>query len=217
MRQQFRAHGYTRLSKRKSLLVCGSGRTLFPDLQAVADLTGPLDECGIPADLHEDFDIMAINDAFLALPHVDFLASYHDELIWSWLMLRGPREYVNNEYKTTWRGVTYSQRRNKGVKQVRVMKNGGGSSSFYGVEIGLEEGYDRIILCGVPFDVKGRFYHAPWMKGHNYAASDGWEAWVKAKEAGELDAVRSMSGMTCELLGKPNEAWLWRSYNATTD
>ena len=205
-------------NNRKPLLVCGSGRTLFPDLRSLwYELGPPGDHGSIQTRLHEQFDIMAINDAFLALPHVHFLASYHDELIWSWLMLRGPREYVNGEYKTTWRGVTYSQRRNKGVKQVRIMEDGGGSSSFYGVEIGLEEGYERVILCGVPFDTNGRFYQAPWMHGHNYAATDGWEAWVKAKQSGKFKNVRSMSGATAELLGKPDEAWLWQSFNDTTD
>lgn len=200
-------------------MICGSGRSLFPDLQHVVELNYTFKPGHVPDtapairidNIHEHFDIMAINDAFLALPVAHYLASYHSELIWPWMMLRGPLESINGEYKTQWRGVSYSQRADKGVKKVHVFEHGSGTSSFYGVQIGLAEGWNRVILCGIPMDMKGRFYQPPWVTGHDYCATDGWDAWTGAKERGELENVRSMSGKTAELLGIPEREWLWPS------
>lgn len=204
-------------NKTKPLIICGSGRSLFSDLHSVwQNLSRPRERAHWPRDLHNVFDFMAINDAYLALDHVDHLVSYHDELIWPLLMLRGPREAINGEYVVRVPVQTHSQRQAKGVKKVWAFEDGGGSSSFLGVQIGLELGYSRIVLCGVPFDTSGRFYQPAWTHGHDYAATDGWEIWERWKTGGKLEAVRSLSGRTRDLLGEPERDWLWPSCNASS-
>lgn len=197
------------MEQERPLLVCGSGRCLFADIQALA-----FDEHFAPrsfSDVHEFFDIMAVNDAYLALDVVHHLVSYHDEIIWPLLMLKGPRLLDKGEYAVRIDGLTcHSQRENKGVDRVWIFDEGGGSSSLFGVQIGLELGYRRIILAGVPFDASGRFYFPPWKSGHDYAGSDGWETWELLKANGTLDNVRSLSGRTRELLGEPGRDWLWQ-------
>lgn len=184
-------------SNQKSLLICGSGRTLFLDLQRVPGLL-------------RQYDVMAVNEAFLALSEVHHLVSYHSELIWPLIMLRGPREYINGEYLSQWHGVTHSQREDKGVKRVWAFEDGGGTSSFFAVQIAHELGYDRIILCGVPYDASGKFLQPHWEHGHDYAETDGWEIWEKWYNAGKFVNVRSMSGRTRVLLGEPERNWLWQ-------
>lgn len=193
------------MEQERPLLVCGSGRCLFDDLAAASALSG-----GIEIAIDADFDIMAVNDAYLALSGVRHLVSYHDELIWPWLMLKGPRFLDNGEWKAGDGVMCHSQRENKGVDRVWAFDEGGGSSSLFGVQIGLALGYRRIILCGVPFDASGRFYFPPWQNGHDYAGSDGWDIWEKLHDAGELANVRSMSGRTRQLLGEPEREWIWQ-------
>jgi hypothetical protein len=197
------------MTQERPLLVCGSGRCLFSDIQALA-----FDERFAPtsfADIGEHYDIMAINDAYLALDVVHHLVSYHDEIIWPLLMLKGPRLLDKGEYVVRIDGLTcHSQRPDKGVDRVWIFDEGGGSSSLFGVQIGLELGYRRIILAGVPFDASGRFYFPPWKNGHDYAGSDGWETWELLKANGTLKNVRSMSGRTRQLLGAPEREWIWQ-------
>lgn len=195
------------MKQKRPLLICGSGRSLFADLAAMSALAG-----GVEPAMEADYDIMAVNDAYLALPVVHHLVSYHDELLFPWLMIKGPR-FLNNG---VWQAqpeppvVCHSQREGKAVDRVWVFEEGGGSSSFFGVQIALELGYERIVLCGVPFDASGRFYFPPWQNGHDYAGTDGWEIWEKWHAEGKLEAVRSMSGRTRTLLGQPEREWLWQ-------
>lgn len=198
------------MRQKRPLLVCGSGRSLFADIQALA-----FDVHHAPrafSDIHEFFDIMAVNDAYLALPVVHHLVSYHDELIWPWLMIKGPRFLDNGVWTVAHepRVVCHSQRENKGVDRVWIFDEGGGSSSLFGVQIALELGYERVICCGVPFDASGRFYFPPWQNGHDYAGTDGWETWEKLHGDGTLKNVRSMSGRTRTLLGQPEREWIWQ-------
>jgi len=194
------------MEQERPLLICGSGRSLFYDLQTVCARLA----AASPATLHESADIMAVNDAYLALDTVHHLVSYHDEIIWPLLMLKGPRLAWNGEYRveTEPRVTCHSQRECKGVDRVWIFDDGGGSSSFFGVQIGLELGYRRIVLAGVPFDASGRFYFPPWKNGHDYAGTDDWELWERWKAEGKLENVRSVSGRTRELLGEPDWSWL---------
>lgn len=194
------------------MLICGSGRTLFPDLHSFAELCGAPEIDDVLHNIDAFADVMAINEAYLALETVHHLVSYHDEIIWPLLMLKGPRHTWNGEYRvdTQPRVVCHSQRESKGVDRVWAFEEGGGSSSFFGVQVALEMGYRRIVLCGVPFDATGRFYFPPWRGGHDYKGTDGWEIWQKWRGEGRLKGVRSASGATRELLGEPERDWLWQ-------
>jgi hypothetical protein len=75
-----------------------------------------------------------------------------------------------------------------------------GSSSMFGVMVGLVLGYDPIWLAGVPIDGSGRFYDPPGMAPFDYGYyQQFWSAKVPIFE----NRVKSFSGFTATLLGKP--------------
>jgi len=87
--------------------------------------------------------------------------------------------------------------------------NGGGSSGLFAVLGALELGYDQLILCGVTMD--GKKKHDP-TAGQLIDATCPYDSyrpgWYKV-QAQIKDKVRSMSGWTAELLGKPTREWLY--------
>lgn len=183
----------------KTLLVCGSGRTLFSD---IADL-------GIGSDdeLAHHYDVMTINEALLAIPRCQHFATFHDEKVMSWLLLRKYRR-VNGVIQPDYMGtLTHSVRKSPGVKCVHLFEERGGTSTLFGVQIALIN-YARIIVCGAPMDTSGRFYEPPWHAGHDYKKTDGFGAWERLNAQGEFtDRVFAMSGATRELLGPPPKDW----------
>jgi hypothetical protein len=81
-----------------------------------------------------------------------------------------------------------------------------GSSGLFAVKCGMEllPASTRFVLAGVPMSTDmGHFYRErAWADGRNYL--DGWrEAMPHIK-----DRVRSMSGWTQTLLGRPTPDWL---------
>ena len=186
----------------KTLLVCGSGRTLFSD---IADLGVSSDD-----ELAHYYEVMTINEALLALPRCQHFATFHDEKVMSWLLLRKYRR-VNGVIQPDFMGtLTHSVRKSPGVKCVHLFEVKGGTSTLFGVQIALER-YKRIIVCGAPMDTSGRFYEPPWHTGHDYKIADGFDAWDKLKACGEFEGrVYAMSGATRELLGPPPKDWYAR-------
>lgn len=80
-----------------------------------------------------------------------------------------------------------------------------GGSGFFGVKVAVDDGYDRIVLCGIPMTVEGKHFtrHNPW------AARDSFTApWTSHKQY-YADKTRSLSGgWTEKLLGRPTPEWL---------
>jgi hypothetical protein len=78
------------------------------------------------------------------------------------------------------------------------------SSGGLCVKVLREEGFERIVLAGVPMNAEGgHFYDArPWLQAHRYQA--GWTNKIKIIRP----FVRSMSGWTKELLGEPSPDWI---------
>ena len=186
----------------KTLLVCGSGRTLFPDIAAL----------GVSSDdeLAHHYDTLTVNEALLAIPRCQHFATFHDEKVMSWLLLRKCRR-VNGAVQPDYMGtLTHSIRKSPGVKCVHLFEERGGTSTLFGVQVGLTK-YERIIVVGAPLDASGRFYEPPWRTGHDYKRSDGFGAWENLKGQGEFEGrVYAMSGATRELLGSPPLSWYAR-------
>lgn len=79
----------------------------------------------------------------------------------------------------------------------------GGSTGLLAVKGLLELGFERIVLAGVPMDTSPHFYNGqPWRQVERYR-----QAW-KAHLHEIAPFVRSMSGWTADLLGKPDADWL---------
>jgi hypothetical protein len=184
----------------KTLLVCGSGRTLFSD---IAELGIGSDE-----DLAHHYDVMTVNEALLALPKCQHFATFHDEKVLSWLLLRKYRR-VNGVIQPDFMGtVTHSVRASQGVKCVHLFDQSGGTSTLFGVQVALHIGYERVIVCGAPLDASGRFFEPPWHAGHDYKQTDGWKPWEALHAAGEFEGkVFAMSGAPRDLLGSPPLSW----------
>ncbi len=73
-----------------------------------------------------------------------------------------------------------------------------GSSALLGVQAALRMGYTRIVLCGCPLIGQND-------KGGKYETfRAGW----KERKDSVGPYVRSMSGWTAELLGKPTAEWM---------
>jgi len=80
----------------------------------------------------------------------------------------------------------------------------GGASGLFGVRVGIEEGFQRIVLAGVPMTPDAGHYKRgkPWREAERYRS-----AWNE--RADDLrQTVRSMSGYTAALLGTPTTDWL---------
>lgn len=97
----------------------------------------------------------------------------------------------------------------KGVDRVAdarwpEQRNRSGSSGMFAAKVALDEGFERIVLCGIPMTQQvGRI-----------DGRDGWPA-AKTYRAAVLRSkhrligkVRSVSGWTEELLGSPDPEWL---------
>lgn len=77
-----------------------------------------------------------------------------------------------------------------------------GSSGLYATKVALEM-FSRAVLCGVPMSDEPHFFdNKPWRAAHGFRPS--WRVALPAI----ADRVRSMSGWTAQLLGKPTEEWL---------
>lgn len=81
-----------------------------------------------------------------------------------------------------------------------------GATGLLAVKVLREEGFERIVLAGMPMSREGgHFYDSkPWLQADRYRA-----AWTRHRT--EIEPfVRSSSGWTKELLGAPTPEWLAR-------
>lgn len=100
----------------------------------------------------------------------------------------------------------YTNKRPQGARalDIKVIPDLRGSSGLFAVAAALQyPRIDRIVLCGVPIDSRPHFDRSKnW--DHFLHYRQGW-----TQNIGMLkQRVRSMSGWTSTLLGKPTEQWL---------
>jgi hypothetical protein len=81
-----------------------------------------------------------------------------------------------------------------------------GTIAMFAVRVLSSMDFDRIILAGVPLlDKSGHFYSAPWERSEGL--SENLKVWEE--HAPSLrHRVRSMSGNTLGILGRPDRDWL---------
>lgn len=130
--------------------------------------------------------------------HVDHWVSMHAELLAHW---QGQRHRAGRSPA----GKLWSaQHRQGGPATIDRIPSPGGSSGLLAVFVGLHLGIDRIICCGVPMSSNEAHYddRKRWMEARMYLP-----AWRRALPKMQ-DRVRSMSGETAILLGRPDGTWL---------
>lgn len=162
--------------------------------------TGGLDELAQLRAMVTVDAVFAVNDA--AADYDGNLAAFvtlHPEHLPRWLGARRsagriePYEVVAHEQKP---GVT------RVVDYMWPGMNASGSSGLFAAKVALEK-FDHVVLCGVPMQAaRAHYFNSdPWDEVNGF--TDAWRIALP-----HLANVRSMSGWTAELLGKPDIAFL---------
>ena len=168
-----------------TIVVCGSGRTLFDDMRRLRAVIGRS-------------EVMAINGAVYGLDEFEHLASLHHDMIPHWRTAKGLRNDCGT-LSPAHRCTTHSNLGGPDVDRVWAVPIVGGSSALFGVQVALEHlGFDEVILCGVPMTDAGHFYDPPWRRSIRSPGS--MEPWHHAKDL-YPGCIHSMSGLTQELFG----------------
>lgn len=163
------------------LLICGTAKCLWDDLQAVGSWRG---------------DVMACNMAGVFLPmRIKHWASCHHDYF-------GPAVPMAKWFR---RDIQADRPQTHAPEPGECVDVAWGSvrphdyTGYFATRIGVELGYDRIILAGVPMDGSGHFYDRYDNGGdpYNFPMNDVWQALPAAK-------IASMSGKTRALFGPPS-------------
>lgn len=180
-------------------LVLGGGACVWDDLEQAREF-GPFDAT------------IAINDM---LAHyggaIDFAVSLHPEKYHLWMQERDGKGLPRPAKFVAHAGNTQEGR--NAPFPVDIVTdyrwpgmNASGSSGLFAVKVAIEQGFDRVILCGVPMDGKQShfFDKTPWTEVQSFT-----EAWGVARPF-IAEFTRSMSGKTRDWLGAPSLEWLGR-------
>lgn len=175
-------------------------------LLIVGDATGVIKDLNEFLDFGVEFDTMAINYSVKIIPwQVEhFVAG--DSHMKDMQALAATMK--NGCIKHCWNPNS------KGF-DIRWIRNGvpgwNGTTANLCAKIGIALGYTRLVLAGVPMDGSGNWY-APLLKKNDIKLRKDhrqhlWK-WteIASRPIGRL--IRSMSGNTAELLGKPTKDWL---------
>lgn len=179
-------------------LVIGSAASVWTDLDKVSAMM---------RETPPDF-VIGVNRAALVFP-VHRWASLHPEL---YFRNRGGPGWLE-ERRRVYPGlvpVLYgpSSKPRDGV--VPIDSAGRGSSGYFGVEVALELGAERVALVGVPMTPEPHFDDPrPWD-----AATAHLKEWRRNRA--RLANVRSASGRTRDLLGHPRREWWLGTDTETT-
>ena len=155
----------------------------------------------------DDWDIIAVNGAgFLYTKPIKLWCSVHGKYMHGWIEKRRATG-ASMDYKAF---GNFGKRDDPGEIEAWNMPNGNGSSGLFAVLIALEQGYTKLLLCGVPLEGQER---------HDYK-NDGVEVieaptdykhyrggWLMRRDH-LIQHVRSMSGWTRETFGAPTPEWL---------
>lgn len=149
---------------------------------------------------HKTIATFVCNDMLALFPHhIDYAVTLHPDKMIPWTQLR-----EKNGHPMPF-GSTWCHRSFKGF--TGHTKDWQGSSGLMMVKIAREEGYTRIIVCGVPMTVEAEHFvrHQRWNAAPGFVR--GW----RRQEAQLRPYVRSMSGWTRETFGEPTFDWLVES------
>jgi hypothetical protein len=166
-------------------LVLGGADTLAQDRAQALELFQP--------DL-----IIACNHAARDEPgRVDHWVSMHPDLFPKWI---GARRAAGRPEA----GRYWHPRHRPCPVPATAIENWGGSSGLLCVAVAYELGVGRIVLAGVPMLKTARHYDDDrhWLEARQYWPA--WERWAPRMQG----RVRSLSGWTADLLGRPTREWL---------
>lgn len=169
-------------------LVIGGAPTVWSELEQAMGLVGD-----------RDARIIVTNHAGrLYEGDIDAWVTLHPEMFEPWR-----EERAEKRLNTDYRSLVYAGRKAvPGTEPYRQRWNG--SSGLFAAQLALDVlGCAGVILSGVPLEREAGHFHTPgaWKMADHYR-----DAARKAKAEGA--SIRSMSGWTADLFGRPDEEWL---------
>lgn len=174
-------------------LVLGDAACVEKDIAAALDLS--------------EFDgVAACNNMIVHWRgHLDYAVTLHAQPCQHWVGIEEAlriREHHGLNRPSTWTGGIKGERAPPCFD--RIIPEMGGSSGLLCLQVMIINGFDRIVLCGMPMTIAGAHFYtrAPWV-----AAQDFRKGWVRNQNA-LRKVTRSMGGWTADLLGRPDEDWL---------
>jgi hypothetical protein len=164
----------------KRAIVLGSADTLQSDLDSLGNM-------------REGATIFAVNHTgFKFKTHIDYWITLHPECWHEWPQKRaaigGNMDFIS---------IGYNAQNKTPAGMNKGSSDWGGTSGLFAVKCAFEEGFEEVILCGVPMTDTPYF----WGKDLHYnivAYRKGWEKHIDKLKG----RVYSQSGWTRELLGK---------------
>lgn len=178
------------------LLILGDGANILEDIGAWYEIAEGIVE----------YDTMAVNYAAMVCPHpIQHYAAGDAHM----RDMQGVAKSLPSEVvKHAW---------NPGAVgfDVRWVRNGrggwNGTSANLALKIGLALDYNRIVLAGCPMDNSGNWYKKiipdDDIKAHKDHRHHLWK-WTEISIRPIGRFIRSMSGNTADLLGRPTREWL---------
>ena len=145
-----------------------------------------------------EYLVIACNHAGRDEPgRIDHWATMHPELWKLWVPARAAAGHPPA-------GKLWHARHRRTDLESEAMESWGGSSGLLCVKLALDLGCSHVVLAGIPMLKTARHYddERHWTEARQY-----WAAWEKRLPA-LRDRVRSMSGWTAKLLGRPDRRWL---------
>ena len=165
--------------------ILGGAACVWDDLSALKALT----------DL-SDWTCFCINDAGWAYRgHMHHWVTVHPEKLAAWKAIREREQPDANRRYLVW-----STRPHKLV-DIQVSDSWGGGSGLTTIRAARTQ-LDRIVCCGMPMDEMEHFDRPGTFPCEKYRAA------FLNKATDLAPFVRSMSGWTAELFGRPDPAWL---------
>lgn len=173
------------------LAVCASGHTLWDDLYSL----------GHRDVWDQNFDIMAVNDAGMHIPH-KLTHWYSNDYEWlpKWVAARRPRFVKEGRMWEPRGGESITTHSCYNAPGAMIWPwPGGGTSTLYGVYTGLALGYSEIVVCGAPLDNGPHYFDPPWQPT-TFAKCGDFKSWQNARDRIFEGRVRSLSGNTKRIL-----------------
>lgn len=178
-------------------LVLGGARNVWTDVEAALALS-PFDA------------VVTCNDVTAEWPgRIDAMATLHAEKAGIWIERRRRRGYPDPE-RVIGHEAAKAYRRTPAVVTGFTSlylpgQKDSGSSGLFAVKVALDDlGFDKAVCCGVPMTPGEKHFFDSTAWAGAQAHRKGWNQALPAIK----DRVRSMSGWTADLLGRPDKEWL---------
>lgn len=170
-------------------LCLGGALSVWDDLAAAVELVAG-----------RQFIIVATNFAGIEYEgRLDAWVTLHPEAFEQWRAERAERGW-----NTDYRAFVHAR---PSADAEALEQAGDGSSGMFAAQVALEVlGCDGAILCGVPLDPEGNHIKTP---KEPWALAERYRPTVELAHAEGLP-IRSMSGWTAEVLGRPSKRWISR-------